>query len=213
MSEALQKQLAEAKENYRVVIQRGSTSRVPLSEYLSAGEKVLEAERALAAATGDQYAVPMELGYAPEAAVSAPMLLQTDSSTFLTFRAVTIKPDGCRAEAGTAVIEFDLCFWTSFGYPNDEALSGHPLYGRGLSAYEIFEVRNSHWVHRMNQQNRIPFPNTKGDFDSRHFIFSFHDSTFECLCQGIKSSTLSAIEYPQILSGLSQKILDRKNLS
>jgi hypothetical protein len=208
MSEALKKQLAEAEAAYRLLLERGRSSRVPLPEYLSAQDRILEAERALAVATGDQYAVPHDLGFHPDASVSAPMILQNDSSAFLTFSAVK-DADGSRS-TGTAVIEFDLCLWTMFGYPNDEALAGHPLYGRGLSAYRIFEVRNSHWVRRKTEQNRVSFPNTK-DSDSRHLIFSFHDSTFECICRGIKSSTFSVTEYVYIFSDLSKRILDRHN--
>jgi len=174
----LQKQLADAHEAYRSVLAQGRSSRVPLTEYLSASNTVLEAERALAAATGDQYATPLNLGFQPEAAVSGPLLLQNDDVTFLTFNAAEIATDGSRGKGGTACIEFDLCFWTTFGYPNDEALAGHPLYGRGLSAYGVFEVHNSHWGRRMADQNRVSFPNTK-DFDSRHLVFTFHDSTFE----------------------------------
>src|SRR5437588_5445874 len=154
--EQFQQQLSEAKEAYRSLLVRGRSSHIPLSEYSSAHERVLAAERAFAAATGDQYAMPVDLGFLPEAAVSAPLVIQNDSCTVLTFNAVTMQPDGARGKAGTAIVEFDLCFWTSFGYPNDEALAGHPLYGRGLAAYGVFGVHNSHWVRRMTEQNRVP---------------------------------------------------------
>ena len=167
---------------------------------------MLEIERDLATATGDQYAVPLDLGFKPEAGVSAPLLLQNDSYTVLTFNAVSMLPDGTRGTAGTAIVEFDLCFWTSFGYPNDEALPGHPLYGRGLAAYDIFDVHKSAWVRRMTEQNRVVFPNTK-DSDLRHLVFSFHDSTFECICRGIKNSSLSTAPYGDTFSEISRTIL------
>jgi hypothetical protein len=199
--------LSEANEAYRSLLARGRSSHVPLSEYLAAHDRVLDAERALAAATGDQYAVPLNLGFLPEAAVSGPVVLQSDTSTVLTFNAVRKLPDGKREAAGTAIVEFDLCFWTTFGYPNDEALPGHPLYGRGLSAYSIFDVHNSHWVRRMTEQNRVAFPNTKAS-DSRHLVFSFHDSTFECICRGIKASSLSAAPYADTFSEISRRVID-----
>jgi len=138
----------------------------------------------------------------PEAGVSAPVLLQNDYGAVLSFSAVEIGPDGSRTKTGTAIIELDRCQWTTFGYPNDEAIAGHPLYGRGLSAYGIFEVHNSHWVRRMCEQNKVSFPNTK-PWDVRHLLFSFHDSTFECICHGIKASSISQESYPAIFERIS----------
>ena len=124
----LRKELLDAQQAHHAVLVRGRTARVPLTDYSAAHERVLQAEREVAAATGDQYATPLDLGFVPEAGVSAPALLQSDFSAVLTFTAVTMAPDGSRTKAGTAVIEFDRCHWTSFGYPNDEALPGHPLH-------------------------------------------------------------------------------------
>jgi hypothetical protein len=198
----LRRRLADAQEAHKALLVRGRLSRVPLAEYLAAHERELEAERRLAAAAGNQYASPMELGFVPEAGVSAPVLLQNDYSAIMTFSAVTIGSDGSRTKTGTAIIELDRCQWTTFGYPNDEAIAGHPLYGRGLCAYGIFEVHDSHWVRRMFEQNKVSFPNTK-PWSVRHFLFSFHDSTFECICHGIKATSLSQEPYPEIFDRIS----------
>jgi hypothetical protein len=200
----LQTRLVDAQSNYRAVLARGRSTKVYLSEYAEAHERVLRAERDLGARTGDEYAVPLDLGFLPEAGVSAPLLLQNDFCAVLTFSAVTIGPDRSRGETGTALIDFDLCQWTSFGYPNDEALPGHPLYGHGLCAYGIFEVHNSHWVRRMLAQNKVSFPNAR-QWDVRHLLFSFHDSTFECLCRGIKTSSISQEPYSTIFERVSDR--------
>ena len=165
-----------------------------MAEYVAANERELEAERKLAAAAGDQYAGPLDLGFVPEAGVSAPVLLQNEYSAVLTFSAITIGPDGSRAKTGTAIIELDRCQWTMFGYP---------LYGRDLCAHGIFEVHNSHWVRRMFEQNKVSFPNTK-PWNVRHFVFSFHDSTFQCICQGIKASSVSQEPYSMIFERISK---------
>jgi hypothetical protein len=39
-----------------------------------------------------------------------------------------------------AVIEMCGCSGIRFGGPGDEAISGHPLHGKGLSGYEAHEV-------------------------------------------------------------------------
>lgn len=202
----LQNQLTEAREAERALLERGRSTNVPLSEYLSSHNNVLEVERALAAATGDQYATPLNLGFECETGVTAPLLFQNEHMAFLTFNAVKMDIDGSRGKHGTACIEFERCSWTTFGYPNNEALSGHPLYGRGLNTYGVFDVHNSHWGRRKVEQNRVQFPNTL-DFNSRHLIFTFHDSTFECLCKGIKSASLSTAPYFEIFSLISKRVL------
>ena len=194
----LQKNLRDA-EN-RVKGFKGS-----LEEHLAAFGAVSEAQRALAAAQGHEYAVPFDIGFVPEAAVSGPVLFQTDYSAVLTFNAMVRVDKAKRTEAGTGVIELVHCKITKFGYPNDEALAGHPLYQRGLSGYGVFEVINSSWSRQLTEQNRVSFPNTP-DSSAHHFIFTFHDSTFECIA-GSLSASLSNEPFERIVASLSQRVL------
>jgi len=50
--------------------------------------------------------------------------------------------------------------------------------------FGAFEVRNSSWICKINQMNRV-HPYHKDEFfaDMRHFILSFHDSIFECVAK------------------------------
>ena len=148
--------------------------------------------------------VRFDVGFEPEAAVSGPVLLQTDNNTFLTFNAVRMTSDGKRGAVGTGVIEFGGCSVTKFGYPNDEALGGHPLYKHGLEAYGVFEVLCSSWIRQMTEQNRVCFPHTS-DSKNRHFIFTFHDSTFECVADDCRA-TLSIEPYEQIFRQIAQRV-------
>lgn len=130
--------------------------------------------------------IELDLGCRPEAAVSGPLLLATDRSTFLTFNAVR-KVGQWWEDAGKALVEFTHCSCVQFGYPNDEALPGHPLYAAGVQSYGIYEVLNSSWHQRLINQNRVSFPHA--DYSkaiSRHFVIVFHDSTFECLASDIR---------------------------
>jgi hypothetical protein len=69
-----------------------------------------------------------------------------------------------------------------FGPPNDEAYSGHPLSERGLHPYGVFEVKESSWIRALVQMNSVHQSHSPEAFSRyRHFIISFHDSTFECV--------------------------------
>lgn len=150
--------------------------------------------------------IRLNIGFTPEAAVSEPLLLQTDCDAFLTFSAVVKNEKGLFEDAGIGVVEFHRCNLTKFGYPNDEALRGHPLYQNGLDVgSRVFEVLYSSWIREITEQNRLCFPNTE-DSDQRHFIFTFHDSTFECIADGFQTS-LHLESYEKVLTGIAQRIL------
>ena len=151
----------------------------------------------IAAATGDEYVVPVNLGFDPEAAVSGAFVLQDEYRTFLTFNAVRASSDGRSEGCGTAIIELHGALSTKFGLPNDEALRGHPLYERGLRFYSIAEVLNSSWVRDAEAQNRLSFPDG-APWTVRHFIFTFHDSSLECLAESL-THELSAEPHAEIL--------------
>src|SRR5262245_59739095 len=71
-----------------------------------------------------------------------------------------------------------------FGYPNDEALGGDALYASGLKLYDVVEVLDSPWLQEINRRNKVCFPKFQG-FTGRHFYMSFHDSSFEVICDSI----------------------------
>ena len=102
--EQLRRRLAEATEARRALYERGRNSHVDLARYVAAGEAVLQAERDLAAARGDQYAVPLDLGFEPDSGVTDPSLQQDDSSATLRFNAVAKRPDGSFGAHGTAEV-------------------------------------------------------------------------------------------------------------
>ena len=130
--------------------------------------------------------VELDVGCTPEAEVSGPVLLQTDYSAVLTFNAMRKSEKGEFLDAGTAIVEFENCSVTKFGYPNDEAWSGIPR-TRGLS-YGFYEVLNSAWKSELETLNRHSFPETKA-WNGRHFLILFHDSLFECIARDFKIET------------------------
>jgi hypothetical protein len=150
--------------------------------------------------------VKLDLGCCPEAAISGPLLLQTDYQCILTFNAQRPRADGYSDDAGTAIVEIVRCGTTKFGYPNDEALGGHPLSAKGLDNYGIYEVLNSSWIAEQAKQNQVCFPERTNISGKRHFIFVFHESVLECLAQDLKL-TLSDDPYENIFKTISERIL------
>lgn len=84
-----------------------------------------------------------------------------------------------------AVLRFSGVDSVSFGGPNEEALHGHPLWGKGLTFYSFHEVIGSLWVATRERENSVHEHHRRVRFARlRHFVFTFHDETFECLADG-----------------------------
>jgi hypothetical protein len=88
-----------------------------------------------------------------------------------------------------ALVRFGWPYAHLFGPPNDEAFGGHPLASRGLHPYAVFEVRQSSWIRRLERMNSVHPRHDRERFLAglRHFVFAFHDSTFECIAEGFES--------------------------
>jgi hypothetical protein len=152
--------------------------------------------------------VELDLGVRPEAAVSGAVCLQSEAGTFLTFNAMRpterMSPYGgpYLEDAGIAIVEFKRCIVSRFGYPNDEARWGIPQY-KDVS-YGIYEVKDSSWIKEVVRLNRYRFPETTDDYVRRHFLFAFHDDTFECLADDL---TLEVVKAPY--QGIFDRIVRR----
>lgn len=82
-----------------------------------------------------------------------------------------------------AIVTFNQCRSMMFGPPNDEAFKGHPLAVRGLKPYSFFLVEESSWLRKLIDMNKVHPYHKDSLFDGyKHYILSFHDSVFECIC-------------------------------
>ncbi len=93
-----------------------------------------------------------------------------------------VSPD---TEGTVAIVTFEHASLHMFGPPNDEAFSGHPLAKRGLRPYSANEIHNSSWVQLRIKMNCVHPRHDSMFVGLRHFIFAFHDSTFECLARNL----------------------------
>ena len=189
-----------------------------MEEFAAARDAVLEAERALAAAKSEPYAVPIEFPVSWDAGAPLPYLMQNDNQTFLAFflRNVDPKWDGTYVKVRKpnidiaeklALVEFERCICTKMGTPNDEVLHGHPLYGKGLEAYEAMSVENSTWLKDLEKINAVhDCYNAEFWRGLRHYILPFHDSTFECVARRFKVETLQ-VPLSALLSEVCKRLV------
>ena len=93
-------------------------------------------------------------------------------------------------EENVAIIQFERCYAYLFGPPNDEAFNGHPLSKKGLKPYSVFEIKDSSWIREYEKMNSVhPYHNKESFMNNKkHYIFSFHDSVFECIASSYKVS-------------------------
>jgi hypothetical protein len=136
----------------------------------------------------------VEIQHVPQSSIGAPLpvVVADERRLFLAYIVEAIDPEwdartvrvigADTAGELVALVQFTRARAHFFGPPNDEAFTGHPLAERGLHPYGAFEIRHSSWIRRLEQMNAV-HPNHKPSAYAqlRHFVFAFHDSTFECV--------------------------------
>jgi len=190
---------------------------VGADEHRAAHDAVLAAERDLAAARNEPHAVPMGFPFPWSTGAPLPHLLQNDDRTFLVFvmsdlgrnsdgsYATVRRPDEANS-VNLAVVEFKRCLCTKMGTPNDETLHGHPLHGRGLANHSAMRVPNSAWIKELQAINSVHSrhgPETWGNLS--HFIFGFHDCTFECVAESFWVAPRTAA-LPDVLAEICNEL-------
>ncbi|MBU2709268.1 hypothetical protein KCM76_24950 [Zooshikella marina] len=165
------------------------------AEFFAAHQALLNAERDLARASNQEFAEPIDFPVEWDIGAPLPFLLQNESHVYLTFYVKEVDPDwngtyvrvvdaGTKEFSDLALISFENCISTRFGAPNDEVHEGHPLEGKGLESYTAQVVRNSRWIDEIRQINSVhSCYNPESWKRLKHYIFWFHDSTFECIAE------------------------------
>jgi hypothetical protein len=167
------------------------TSNAPLEARLAAGQAVLQAERALSLAQGEETALPCEWEAPWETGAPLPHVISSGWRIFLLYMAHEPDPDWDGSyvrEMRTmdthriALVEFRHCSVYQFGEPNDEVIGGHRLWGKGLAPYSAHVIANSRWLVEMENINKV-HPSYHPDKWKalKHYLLLFHDESFECL--------------------------------
>jgi hypothetical protein len=189
-----------------------------MEEYWVAHAELLQWERKLAAAKGEEYAVPLDFPVQWDIGAPLPHLLANDYRALLSFYLrepdpdwdgtyVTMKDPRQGSVESLALVEFKLCYSARLGVPNDEVFDGHPLAGKGLDGYTAQLVKNSRWLREMEAINRGHHRYNPDSWrDLNHYVFWFHDSTFECVA---KSYTVECYResMADMLARMAQRLL------
>jgi hypothetical protein len=142
------------------------------------------------------------LGDAPQSDVGAPLpvVLANDYRLCLVYLLQDTREDwdGTQAprvvspaseDMPVAAVEFRRPHAHIFGPPNDEAFAGHPLSERGLNPYGAFIIEDSSWIRALERMNSVHEHHAPARFRKlTHYVFAFHDSTFECVADGFSVS-------------------------
>ena len=156
-----------------------------MEAYEAAFQRLMGAERRLADAESRPYAVPCECPLSWDIGAPLPTLLQSDQATFLFF---LLSNDDDRVGR----IQFVGLSSSLFGAPNDETFAGHPLHGSGFEPYRAMRVINSPWIKQLEKMNSVhPYHKASAYSALNHYVFPFHDTTFECAAKSFNASEVS----------------------
>ena len=152
--------------------------------------------------TVDELDVVVPLRDVPQSDVGAPLPTIVADDYRLVLEYLVSEPDpnwdgtfvNVVTDGTVALIRFHRPYAHMMGAPNEEAIAGHPLADRGLEAFAAFEVKHSSWIRQLEKMNSVhPYHDRDRFLESkRHFVFVFHDSTFECIAHGFEISILNS---------------------
>jgi hypothetical protein len=192
-----------------------------VEEFRSAQSELLGIERELAAAKGEEYAITIDFPVQWNTGAPCPHVVASEQKVFLIFLlnvpdpnwdgtyVTSVDPAALKTEA-LGLVEFELCTAFKMGSPNDEVFSGHPLHGKGLEGYRAQEVINSKWLKELEAINRVhPQYNPNSWKDLHHYVFWFHDTTFECVTYWSYKVEVFNESFPEIVARASKRLWER----
>jgi hypothetical protein len=202
--------LEAARARIRAMVKEGAVLG-PLDQLRAATEAALVCERDLGDAEGVETAhvCPWEVPWS--AGAPCPVVVADGLAVHVAYYASerwqpppNLPRPGDPGEV-VGIATFRRCVAHRFGPPNDEALEGHPLYGRGLQMYGAHLVERSSWISELERRNRVhPFHKPEHYAKLKHYLLCFHDETFECIAEGHSIEVVEGVP-SVLLSWLTSK--------
>ena len=147
---------------------------------------------------------PLPHVFADEGRLLIAYIVNTPDPSFDGTNPRSISP--ATAGQSIAILTADPYRVFQFGPPNDEAISGHRLYGLGLQPYSAFEVLNSSWIASQEKANRVHSRHMPELFSGyRHFILTFHDSTLEFIARSFSTSLHQGAVLPALMEAIASR--------
>lgn len=172
-------------------------------EFEAARTENLMLQRAVSLAKGEETAISLEWKYPWNTGAPLPHIVSSGYKTFLIYYIsepdpnwdgtnVTVIDSTSEQMLPLALVEFIGCYSMKFGGANDEVLSGHPLWKKGLEPYQAHEIKNSRWLNEEMKINSVhPYYNEKRWNNRKHFMLLFHDEMFECIAEDYTTEILN----------------------
>jgi hypothetical protein len=218
----IERKLQIAKQSFQKALKALSAEHnsIQVEDYRIAQSNLLKLERELAAARNEEYAEPFGFPVTWDAGAPLPQLVCNDYRVCLGFYCAQVNPEWHGqsiklvnpADEQTellALVEFEHCVAAKLGSPNDEVFHGHPLNGKGRETYAAQRVVNSKWLKEIERINSVHYCYDPTQWlDDQHFIFWFHDSTFECIAKSYKLELLQT-SMRNLLSIMVERVLTR----
>ena len=152
----------------------------------------------------------------PQSSIGAPipMLVSGEHSLSLVFYLQAYDPDWDgttvrlvgqnSSDESVCVVRFERPYAHMFGPPNEEAIDGHPLYKVGLKPFDAVEVIGSEWIEELCTRNSVhPYHSDDAFADFHHYIFTFHDTTFEAIASGY---TVENIDQSSVMAAIKSEL-------
>jgi len=188
-------------------------------EYWAAHDELVKLEREVASMKGETHAIPANFPIKWDTGAPLPHVLISDYMTLLTFlisevspdwdgTTVTVKSPNDQMPQALALVEFSGCITAKLGSPNDEVFHGHSLHGKGQEPYTAQIVVNSPWIKEIEENNKVHrHYNSESWRTLKHYIFWFHDTTFECIARSFSVQVYNE-SVEQMLKRMCSRLLD-----
>jgi hypothetical protein len=202
MSAGDYKALGVAKARLEAAVREVTHNRNPstISAFEAVQAEFRRAGRAYAKVSGEEYAVGFDFDPRWDVGAPLPHVISSSNVTWLVYMTqlehpefggtspISIDPTSEHKET-LAAVEFRGATF-KFGRPNDEVMHGHPLYEKGLELYGAHIVHNSRWIQELQRINSVHGGyNPAAWLDIQHYLFLFHDETFECVARSYRVET------------------------
>jgi hypothetical protein len=142
--------------------------------YIAAQSDLLKVERLAAEAKGQPFAVEWQVDGMWSRTTQNAVVMAGSFAAVLTFDGTT----------GTVQVVFQHPDGVRFSCVSDEIITGHPLFGKGLSAYGLFKVVNSAWIAELRSCDVVHPQHNEAHWNAaEHYLLCFKDR----LCEVVTS--------------------------